>query len=257
MKFQAKMSSTSVIATRTGTCESHCHDLESLDRQKKNSGIMALAASQVSQGHNVAAVAANLTVKAGPQDRVLLKELGGHWINLKDVHNSATAYKAKEAGDTGPAERSLAVREICDSLFQQYCSMEEASAGWENGVRKRFPEHWIGQLRVMAGKVCQAGSDDMVRGKETRPESSQRTEGQALTKEQWLQYESSQWDLREAMKQHAAKEDSQPRKEQLKPPGSRKRRRNGDEVDNGTFPPSEKDTEGHSDALLRARQSDC
>lgn len=93
----------------------------------------------------------------------------------------------------------------------------------------------------------------MVDGKEIRAESSQGTEsqqaGRALPKEQWLQYESSQWDLRQAMKQHAVKEDSQSRKEQLKPPGSRKRRWNGEGVGNGTFPPSDKDTEGHADAL--------
>lgn len=50
MKFKAAISPFSVTATRTGKCESHCHDLESVDRQKKNSGIMALAAGQVSQG---------------------------------------------------------------------------------------------------------------------------------------------------------------------------------------------------------------
>lgn len=55
---------------------------------------MALAASQVSQDYNVAAVTANVTAKDRPKDRVVLKNLGGHWLNLKDVHNSASVYKA-------------------------------------------------------------------------------------------------------------------------------------------------------------------
>lgn len=94
MRFKVEISATSVSAIRTGTCDTHCHDLESLDRQKKNSEVMALAAGQVSQGCKVAAVAANFTAKARPEDRVLLNELGGYWVNLKDVHNSAAVSKA-------------------------------------------------------------------------------------------------------------------------------------------------------------------
>lgn len=94
MKFKAVMSSTLVNATLTGECKVHCHDLESLDKQKKNSGIMTLAANQISQGYNVAAVTANITGKNRPQDRAMLKNLGGHWFNLQDAHNAAAAYKS-------------------------------------------------------------------------------------------------------------------------------------------------------------------
>lgn len=191
MKFKAIVSATSVIATRTGTCESHCHDLEYLDRQKKNSGILTLAARQVAQGYNVAAVATNITTKARPEDRVLLKELGGHWVNLKDIHNAAAAYKAKEipeGEEMGPAKRRLAVKEILDSLLKQYESMEVATAGWEEGVRNRFLARWIAQLRARAGEVLQLGVGDMVEGKEIPVDSLERRKSQQArrvpTKEQ-------------------------------------------------------------------------
>lgn len=94
MKFKAVIANDFVTATRTGECENHCHDLESQDRQKKNPGIKTLAVNQVSHGYSIAAVTANVTAKTRPKDRVILKELGGHWLNLNDVHNSAAAYKA-------------------------------------------------------------------------------------------------------------------------------------------------------------------
>lgn len=67
---------------------------------------MTLAAGQVSQGYDVAAVAAHVTAQARPEDRLLLKELGGHWVSSKDVHNSAAVYKA-----AGPDVRRIGAQE--------------------------------------------------------------------------------------------------------------------------------------------------
>lgn len=134
--------------------------------------------------------------------------------------------------------------------------MEKASAGWEERVRTRFFARWIGQLGVIAGEIRQAGICDMVEEKEIPAELLEGTESQqtrrALSKEQWLQRchekKSLEWDLREARKAQA-KEDSQIRKGQWKPPtGSRKRHQN--EGRNDSFlPSSDEDSEGHADGV--------
>lgn len=82
MRFKAVKSATSVTAARTGECETHCHDQEYVDMQKNNSGIRAIAADHVSQARDVAAVTASITAKNRPQDRTVLEELGGHWMEL-------------------------------------------------------------------------------------------------------------------------------------------------------------------------------
>lgn len=157
--------------------------------------------------------------------------------------------------EPGSAENRLAVREVCDSVLQRYYAMEQATAGWEEGLRKQFLSRWIGQLGVMAGEIRQAGICDMVEETEIPAELLEGTESQqarrTLTKEQWLQQclqrKSLEWDLRKAKKVQA-KEDSQLRKAQWKPPpGSRKRRRTDDREMENDFLPDE-DIEGLAEA---------
>lgn len=142
----------------------------------------------------VAAVAASITASAPLEDRVLLKEVGGHWVNLKDIHNSAAAYKA-----ANPDYRRL-----------------------------RAPEALAEQDKRTTMELLEG------------PESQQARQ-RAIAKEQWLQKKSLELDLREAKKTQA-KADYQLRKGQWKPPGSRKRRRNGEGA-------SDDNSEGHVDAL--------
>lgn len=93
--------------------------------------------------------------------------------------------------------------------------MEEAVAGWEEGVRDRFSARWIGQLGVMAGEIRKAGVFDIVDRKETPAQLLEGIESMqargVLTKEQWLQKrhqeKSLNWDLC-AAKNTQAQEDS-------------------------------------------------
>ena len=112
MRFKAVYTATSVTATRTSECESHCHDLELLDFQKKNSGVMAVAAKEASRGYKISHVAATMTARDRPEQRSTLKDVGGHWMTLLDVHNSATAHKSanpdlRRTGAKKPWEEQL------------------------------------------------------------------------------------------------------------------------------------------------------
>lgn len=85
--------------------------------QKNNSRIRALAAGHVSQGYDVAEVTANITAKNRPQDRTVLKELGGHWMDLQDVQNSATMYNAATPPPRIPNESNLGGPGLIKLLF--------------------------------------------------------------------------------------------------------------------------------------------
>lgn len=64
MKLKVVKTTTSVLTTHSSEdCVCHCHDLELLNYQKKNSTIMTMAADQAAQGYKIAEVSANLTGK--------------------------------------------------------------------------------------------------------------------------------------------------------------------------------------------------
>jgi len=112
IRFKAVFTVTSVSATRTSKCESHCHDLKLLDFEKKNSGVMALTAKKAFKGYKISHVAANITARHQPKQRVALKALNGHWVILLNVHNSAATYKSanpdvRRVGARKPWEKQL------------------------------------------------------------------------------------------------------------------------------------------------------
>lgn len=128
MRFKAVFTAASVIATRTNECESHCHDLELLDFQKKNSGVMALAAKEAFKGYKISHVAANVTARHRPEQRTALKDVGGHWVTLLDIHNSATAYKSanpdvRRVGTRKPWEEQLS------AAFEWFEGQEKGEKG--------------------------------------------------------------------------------------------------------------------------------
>ena len=185
MRFKSITTAFSVTATRTGECLAHCHDLELLDSQKKNSGIMALAAQEASRGYKISAVAETITARHRPQEWSILKDLGGHWLTLADVHNSAAAHKSAHPdlwiGQPGTMVGEIRKAGTCDIVE-------------ENEILVEQPE-----------------------------ETESRQARKPLTKEQWLERKAAEWDKMEERRLQAMK-DSQLRKGQgLPPKGSRKR----------------------------------
>ncbi|MCJ1419996.1 2,5-diamino-6-(ribosylamino)-4(3H)-pyrimidinone 5'-phosphate reductase, partial [Xylographa parallela] len=119
MKMKTVTTASSVTATRTGEWQDHCHELELLDYQKKNSGIMTLAAQEASRGNKISVVADTLTARYRPLERTVLKDLGGHWLTLADVHNSAAAHKAAHPDTRRRGEETSWVEQLDDAESQQ------------------------------------------------------------------------------------------------------------------------------------------
>ena len=157
MKMKTVTTASSVTATRTGEWQDHCHELELLDYQKKNSGIMTLAAQEASRGNKISVVADTLTARYRPLERTVLKDLGGHWLTLADVHNSAAAHKAAHPDTRRRGEETSWVEQLDDAESQQARPARKAiteeqwlqkkAEEWDKMEEKRKQEEEDSQLR--------------------------------------------------------------------------------------------------------------
>ena len=80
-----------VTVSRTTERSQHSHTLEDSDRFKRPFHFRDLAAAQVVSGYKVAKVAWNLCEVNRPTNQEALLDAGGHWLFLKDIHNTSAA----------------------------------------------------------------------------------------------------------------------------------------------------------------------
>ncbi|MCJ1287665.1 hypothetical protein MMC26_007017 [Xylographa opegraphella] len=214
MRIKTVTNASYVTATRTGEWQSHCHELELLDHQKKNSGIMKLAAREASRGYKISVVAETVTAKHRPSERAILKDLGGHWLTLVDVHNSAAAHKAATAIDMASHPNSRRCR------------------------GRSSPEE----------QASQALEPPQAQGDDKTGEEGLRRARKPLTKEQWLAKKAAEWDRREERRKQQA-EDARLRSGQgLPPEGSWKRKQGITGGDDASCSSSDEDEEDFADA---------
>ncbi|MCJ1433071.1 hypothetical protein MMC27_002430 [Xylographa pallens] len=168
MKMKTLTTPSSVTATRTGEWQAHCHELELLDYQKKNSGIMALAAQEASRGNKISVVADTVTARHRPSERTVLKDLGGHWLTLADVHNSAAAHKAALPDTPRRGEETSCVEQL-DGAEQRQAQRARKPITKEQWLQKKA-EEWD----KMEEKRKQEEEDSQLRREQWLPPKSSR-----------------------------------------------------------------------------------
>jgi hypothetical protein len=91
MKMKLSFDGESVIMIRSGDEENseHLHDLEFSDRAKRPSAVMELAVTDIKKGYKTSVVSRNVRAVDSPDDRKVLADAGGKYLNLKDCHNAA------------------------------------------------------------------------------------------------------------------------------------------------------------------------
>ncbi|MCJ1288690.1 hypothetical protein MMC34_000219 [Xylographa carneopallida] len=161
MRIKTVTTAFSDTASRTGEWQAHCHELELLDYEKKNSGIKTLAAQEASRGYKISLVADAITA-----ERAVLKDIGGHWLTLADVHNSAAAYKTAHPDacvrgahtprkeQNGPALQTQDDDETSGESVSPACQptakeqwLAKKAAEWDKREEKRRQKTEVLQLR--------------------------------------------------------------------------------------------------------------
>ncbi|KAK2766902.1 hypothetical protein FQN54_006217 [Arachnomyces sp. PD_36] len=97
MKFKAIFYGDSHVKFERLGDHVHNHDLDYVDSIKRNSAVRNIAAAEVSKGYKPCDVARNLRESTRADNLRALKDAGGSYICLKDVHNAGRLKTAAQS----------------------------------------------------------------------------------------------------------------------------------------------------------------